>query len=57
LKALKLSEPDSLAASVLAELVGAVAIARSVSNEEASERFLDAARTNIKARIGLATHK
>jgi hypothetical protein len=38
-------------------LVGAVAIARTVSNEEASERILDAARTNIKARIGLTTHK
>ena len=57
LKAMKLPQPDSLAASVLAELVGAVAIARTVSNEEASERILDAARTNIKARIGLAAHK
>jgi TetR/AcrR family transcriptional regulator, transcriptional repressor for nem operon len=57
LKAMKLPQPESLAASVLAELVGAMAIARSVSNEEASERILDATRANIKARIGLATHK
>ena len=57
LKAMNQSQPDALAASVLAELVGAVAIARSVSNEEASERILDAARTNIRARIGLAAHK
>jgi TetR/AcrR family transcriptional repressor of nem operon len=54
---MKLPQPDSLAASVLAELVGAVAIARTVSNEETSERILEAARTNIKARIGLAAHK
>lgn len=57
LKAMKQPQPDSLAASVLSELVGAVAIARTVSNEEASERILDAARTNIKARIGLAVPK
>jgi len=34
-----------------------VAIARTVSNEEAWERILDAARTNIKARACLAMHK
>jgi hypothetical protein len=54
---MKQPQPDSLAASVLSELVGAVAIARTVSNEEVSERILDAARTNIKARIGLAVPK
>jgi TetR/AcrR family transcriptional repressor of nem operon len=57
LKAMKHPQPESLASTVLAELVGAVAIARTVSNEEATERILEAARTNIKARIGLAAHK
>ncbi len=57
LKEMKQPQPDALAASVLAEMVGAIAIARAVSNEETSERILDATRTNIKARIGLAAHK
>ncbi|OIR15449.1 HTH-type transcriptional regulator BetI [mine drainage metagenome] len=57
LKEMKQPQPDALAASVLAEMVGAIAIARAVSDDETSERILDAARTNIKARIGLAAHK
>ena len=56
LKALQQPQPDTLAASVLAEMVGAMTLARTVSNEEASERILDAARTNIKTRVGLAAH-
>jgi TetR/AcrR family transcriptional repressor of nem operon len=57
LKEMKQPQPDALAASVLAEMVGAIAIARAVSDDETSERILDATRTNIKARIGLAAHK
>jgi len=57
LKAMKQPQPDALAASVLAEMVGAIAIARAVSDDETSDRIIEAARTNIKARIGLATHK
>ena len=57
LKALKQPQPDSLASSILAEMVGAISIARAISDDEASDRIIDAARTNIKARIGLATHK
>jgi TetR/AcrR family transcriptional repressor of nem operon len=55
LKALKLPEPEVLATSVFAEMVGAMTIARAVSDDEVSERILDAARRNIKARVGL-TH-
>ena len=57
LKAMKQPQPDALAASVLAEMVGAIAIARAVSDDETSDRIIEAARTNIKARIGLATKK
>ena len=57
LKAMQQPQPDLLAASVLAEMVGAMTLARTVSNEEASERILDAARTNIKMRVGLAARR
>lgn len=53
LKEMKQAQPEALAASILAEMVGAMAIARTVSNEEISEQILDAARTNIKARVGI----
>jgi TetR/AcrR family transcriptional repressor of nem operon len=53
LRAMKRPHPDALAASVLAEMVGAMAIARAVSNNERSEQILEAARNSIKARIGL----
>jgi len=46
-------DPDALAASVLSEVVGAMAIARAVSNNGWSEHILKAARDSIKARIGL----
>ena len=53
LRAMKRPHPDALAASVLAEMVGAMAIARAVSNNGWSEHILKAARDSIKARIGL----
>jgi TetR/AcrR family transcriptional repressor of nem operon len=53
LRAMKRPHPDALAASVLAEMVGAMAIARAVSSNERSEQILEATRDSIKARIGL----
>ena len=53
LKTPNMPQPEILAASVLAEMVGAMAIARGVSNAEPSERFLDAARASLKGRHGL----
>lgn len=53
LRAMKRSDPDALAASVLSEMVGAMALARAVSNNERSEQILEATRSSIKARIGL----
>ena len=53
-KEAKRPDPDALAASVLSEMVGAMAIARAVSNNERSEQILKATRDSIKARIGLA---
>jgi TetR/AcrR family transcriptional repressor of nem operon len=53
LRAMKRPHPEALAASVLSEMVGAMAIARAVSNNERSEQILEATRDSIKARIGL----
>jgi TetR/AcrR family transcriptional regulator, transcriptional repressor for nem operon len=57
LRAMKHPHPEALAASVLSEMVGAMAIARAVSNNEQSEHILKAARDNIKARIGLVAEE
>ena len=46
--------PEMLAASIVAELIGAMAIARAISDTELSERILDTARSNVKERLGLA---
>lgn len=53
LRAMKRPHPEALAASVLSEMVGAMAIARAVSNDERSKQILVATRECIKARIGL----
>lgn len=53
LKVLKRPQPEVLAASVLAEMVGAMAIARAMSNGEHSVRILEAARVSVKGRVGL----
>lgn len=45
--------PESLAASLIAEMVGAMAISRAVADGKLSESILDAARASIKLRIGL----
>jgi len=45
-------DPDALASSVLAELVGAVALARAVSDRPQSDAILKAARESIRGRVG-----
>jgi len=54
LEALGKPQSKKLSASIIAEMVGAMAIARSIPNAERSEWILDAARASIKERIGLA---
>ena len=44
----------SLASSMTAEMAGAVALARAVSDEDLAEQLLDASRARIKARAGLS---
>ena len=46
-------DPKTLAASVLAEMVGAVAISRTLSDSKLSEWLLNNTRINVKGRIGL----
>lgn len=53
LAALGSPEPAKLAASVLAEMVGAMSLAR-VLDDEAATVFLEASRARLKLRIGLA---
>lgn len=53
LRAMKRPHPQALAASMLSEMVGAMALARALSNNERSEEILDATRDSIKARLGL----
>ena len=53
---LQVGEPDTrrgLAGSLLAEMAGAVALARAVSDPELSDRLLAESRSRIKARMGL----
>jgi TetR/AcrR family transcriptional repressor of nem operon len=47
------AEPESLAASVGAELVGAVAMARTVTDRPRSDAMLEASRQALKERLGL----
>jgi len=53
LKALGQPQPDVLAISVLTEMVGALVVARAMSSADIAERTLEAARYNIKRRIGV----
>ena len=53
---LEVGEPDDrkgLAGSLLAEMAGAVALARAVSDPDLSDRLLAESRDRIKARMGL----
>lgn len=44
---------EALAGSLVAEMAGAVALARAVSDQEFSDRLLSDTRTRVKARMGL----
>jgi len=44
---------DALAGSLVAEMAGAVALARAVSDPELSDRLLEQSRRSVKARMGL----
>jgi TetR/AcrR family transcriptional repressor of nem operon len=46
-------DPDRLAASVLAEMVGAVSMARSFDTEAEGLGWLDACRIALRQRLGL----
>jgi TetR/AcrR family transcriptional repressor of nem operon len=54
LRALGREAPDALAASVLAEMVGAMSLARSVEDEPAAQAMLAASRQRLKERLQLA---
>jgi TetR/AcrR family transcriptional repressor of nem operon len=51
----RMGRPDAqvLAASVMAEMTGALALSRAVDDPARSDRILDASRTALKARLGL----
>lgn len=55
LKALGRTDSEALAGSILAELVGAMTLARSFSDETTALELLAASRERIKDRIGLRT--
>jgi TetR/AcrR family transcriptional repressor of nem operon len=46
-------ESETLAASLLSAMAGAVAVARAVSDKRLSDEMLEAARASIKARLGV----
>ncbi len=47
------SDADPLASSVIAEMVGALALSRAVAKPSESDALLEGSRRSIKARIGL----
>jgi len=53
LSRLEKDDPAGLAHSVVAELVGALSLARATSDAEQSERILEASRAALKHRLGL----
>jgi TetR/AcrR family transcriptional repressor of nem operon len=53
LKELGRPAPDRLAASMVAEMMGAVALSRAIDDPAASDRILKTSREALKARIGL----
>ena len=55
MKKLNKSHPHALATSILSEMIGAMVIARAVSNTDFAEQILDTARANVKRRLGLVT--
>jgi TetR/AcrR family transcriptional regulator, transcriptional repressor for nem operon len=57
LTVLRFPEPDTLARSVLAELAGALSLARSVANPAQSLAILEASSRSLRLRLGLAEHR
>jgi TetR/AcrR family transcriptional repressor of nem operon len=57
IKQLGRAQPEPLAESVVAELVGAVALSRAITDRARSERILENSRQAIRARLGLETAK
>jgi len=53
LRALGRAEPQALASSTLAEMVGALSLSRAVADPDQSDLILDASRTALKRRLGL----
>ncbi|MEW9899208.1 TetR/AcrR family transcriptional regulator [Chitinivorax sp. PXF-14] len=53
LRRLAQPEPEVLAASILFEMVGAMAIVRGIADDERSTRMLDEARRSVRQRAGL----
>jgi hypothetical protein len=49
----RIDDADSLAPAILAAMVGAVSMSRAVSDKTLSDELLVAARSGIKARLGL----
>ena len=54
LRALDVPEPDRLAASAVAEMVGAVALARATTDRKRSDEILGASHAALMQRFGLA---
>jgi TetR/AcrR family transcriptional repressor of nem operon len=53
LRDMDVAEPETTAASVLAEMVGAVSLARAEPDPDRSYAILSASRASLKARLGL----
>lgn len=53
IEALGIDEPETMAATVLSAMPGAVALSRAVSDKTLSDDLLQSARVNIKARLGI----
>jgi hypothetical protein len=53
LSAADIDDADGLAPAILSAMVGAVALARAVNDKTLSDELLVAARSGIKARLGL----
>lgn len=54
LAAVGAAEPTKLASSVLAEMVGAMSLARALDDDEAAGAVLEASREQLKQRLGLS---
>ena len=57
LHALGVEDPDATASSVLAEMVGAMALARAAESDEHGARVLQASRTQLRRRLRLQASK